>query len=1163
MQHSQYIVEFANYPSTYTGKKEFIFGGNKALDAFFYEMPPGQYTFRVSDGCDTRELKIDLKEVKDNYGGFSFSSEYVTPEKVGWIKGNISSNDNDLKPYIEPDTIYKYFQFSALSPMDIKYNMKLEMYDFPKSNNTETGGTNIKARRNDSWISFNYKFNDEFKKLPLPRTLDNYQDVWPFYYLKLKGTDDEPHKYKLKRNAEFKIKAILFSRECKNKEVLEIIPQANTNIFYYTPLKIDLYRITKDNKKEQIILKQNEINKRNGYIIYNLKPEDQGCTFKIIADDGFQRAEFNSNRKQRFTTVYSSDSRKNTYCIDKPFYSKGFHVSLNNGLQDAGTFKGFKFKLTEAPQEYLDQIKSDDKRAKIGQVYTIEKDNHIFRPLGTMDEKNEQIEIIFKEPGNYKFKFELTDPCGGHDELTGDLPVSYIKYKPTKFTPKVEPVCEGIRIYPFYGLKESFILKNGKDPSDEMAMIIWSLPGNTEVKSLKTNMTGKLEGKHPKVVSSVSSADKNYIQLPKVEGTIVLYPYPANQNAYSLSDFSDNCIDPIKINIGDHLLSYDRDKYFAYSCLDRKSGEMRICPINSVGDVMLQLYSEDPKKGGKLLKKTTRKKGDCEVFKFEGKLLEDTGGKVQDLYYLEITDSACNNVFFDYMRVYNLSPNMIKINQKGLGQNFCEGDKIVLSADNIGNDAVYEWIFPHKNEVYEVYEGRVITIDHADPKKHSGQYLLRIKNIVCNKSTYEEIAFDVSVSPTEIWWKKKAVDANWNNPQNWALKDGSDANSVPSHCSNVHIPAVVENYFPNLFSTSTHDTYGDPTCNDIYFHFGSKIGAPHFLKYKRAFVDYNFGYYSSESTNPQPLVVPEHEGANDKLMARDRYYMLSTPLKGVYTGDFDMAGYPYTYYSTNDYKRDEVGSLKLSKPLPDLNIQLSSKKKEIYDREYKTTDDLRNYGLNAFIYKVPSRKKGIGFEDQKNLDLLKGIIQLPYYEDSEKSKAYPLQKYFKDQNKSIVYYYYYKTLLPTNEYTTLDRDEKNYRFVFETDNNGIKQSSVKGSMVRNYSISIEGNQIGGGQWILIGNPYMSDIDFDKFIESNDGRFEKYYYIFTDKKWEGYCPDNPPLENKLTKNIPPLQSFVVRMAAGGSSFYISFPMEGDYNILVNPDKDLHPEVTKRV
>lgn len=108
---------------------------------------------------------------------------------------------------------------------------------------------------------------------------------------------------------------------------------------------------------------------------------------------------------------------------------------------------------------------------------------------------------------------------------------------------------------------------------------------------------------------------------------------------------------------------------------------------------------------------------------------------------------------------------------------------------------------------------------------------------------------------------------------------------------------------------------------------------------------------------------------------------------------------------------------------------------------------------------------------------------------------------------------------------------------------------VAGTSVEGYAFQLTGDT--NSELRMVGNPFMSAIDFDKLVEVNSTLIEPYYYIFTDNTWKSYYKGVTPPTSTLQKQILPLQAVVIKKKATGE---LLFPTSGNKNVLLAPNKD---------
>lgn len=89
-----------------------------------------------------------------------------------------------------------------------------------------------------------------------------------------------------------------------------------------------------------------------------------------------------------------------------------------------------------------------------------------------------------------------------------------------------------------------------------------------------------------------------------------------------------------------------------------------------------------------------------------------------------------------------------------------------------------------------------------------------------------------------------------------------------------------------------------------------------------------------------------------------------------------------------------------------------------------------------------------------------------------------------------------------------------HRFIFDGNAEGL-----------DFDLQIDGENIVAGHMALIGNPFMSHLDFDKFYEKNQAYIQDYYSVLDENATMQYYKKGA---STLTKNIAPMQAFLVEL-----------------------------------
>ncbi|WP_298887676.1 hypothetical protein [uncultured Porphyromonas sp.] len=775
--------------------------------------------------------------------------------------------------------------------------------------------------------------------------------------------------------------------------------------------------------------------------------------------------------------------------------------------------------------------------------------------------------------GKYKFEVSFFTLCGEWETETVELNVNYqsVKYeisddakdlKPQQFE-KVD--CKTMRVYPFRGAKSSkILLRNGK-PIRVYASVVQKTRPEDHPKQYVTTITSTSVDIDPN--NMYDSPDNRYVDLPWTSSNIeIKYNYERSWRD-SLPCIYESWV---TFTVEATPPTYDPEHLYTYICKSGETAYVSVLPIHTVGATLVEL--RDVKDKNKLYASETlpaTKQGGSVEFNL-------TGDKIQPEYSLYIrtgTDKCPLDNGGEIIKMNDLRGSSFIIG--AANTKYCVGDTIKLECPPVTPESKYTWIQPDGTE----HSGRKVIIGVADLPL-SGKWQLKVTAVPCDGTPAPQtVPFMLSVAPPELWWSEKAKSADWNSFDNWVDKKGKPANAIPAKCTDVHLPAVVDKFYPNLDPNKPNgksegtewEPLGEPVCNDIYFHFGSALGQPQLLtNYSRAFIDYNFGMAQSDGTIKK-LEDPNHPKAYDRILERDRWYMIATPLKNVYTGDFSLAGYPLTYQR---YLKVKFYGERPKEASFDIPMNKLGRPMVAYN--------------HALAYKVEGYHSGKkGADDHKNLDGLDGIIRLPYYENKDRAPYYPLHRYYEKwywyktdsltnistvtdsiaEPRSYFAYFDLNTLKPVTKVDSVKRDTKlDYRFLYEDDKtNAIGRTRAstgkpagEGSDIDWVEEEIEGytmmltSSSKSDKYVIVGNPFMSPISADQFFEVNKNNITRGIYIFENGAWRHY---GDPIPNSTAsdelKTIPPLQAFMVMLRLDGTP-NVYFPTAPEYSVLVDPN-----------
>ena len=403
--------------------------------------------------------------------------------------------------------------------------------------------------------------------------------------------------------------------------------------------------------------------------------------------------------------------------------------------------------------------------------------------------------------------------------------------------------------------------------------------------------------------------------------------------------------------------------------------------------------------------------------------------------------------------------------------------------------------------------------------------------------------------PSEALWIGD-VDSDWFDSDNWAnpsveiIEGGSlpALGKVPGSCTTVYIPG--SNYrgqkltetnpiknFPVLQEES------NPTCKNIVFFQGGQIGRIDLLTYERAKVQLSLPWDYEPWTNAQPhnygggYFYNFAKGYSSPDLSYGKWHMLSIPMQGVVSGDLAYGGFPFTFMQKFDVAQtgadrfgDEHAEGNWSSPFTEV-IEPFAPAEGLAFYAYSITDATlyHPFGFNTY-YKDdenPASVYGLPY----GLFCTVGIIDLPSYDHPTSLTSRRVQTYnsaTKKSNFQMVEAGHDTDGTPratfgqfTGTTYEVNRNESDYRFIIEKDGSpDYFQYPLKTSP----------------DYVLIGNPYMSSLDFDAFADQNYGNtttgWNKEYQIWNGSSFDSYVVGGPSTAG-MTKYIPPMQGFFIK------------------------------------
>lgn len=292
-------------------------------------------------------------------------------------------------------------------------------------------------------------------------------------------------------------------------------------------------------------------------------------------------------------------------------------------------------------------------------------------------------------------------------------------------------------------------------------------------------------------------------------------------------------------------------------------------------------------------------------------------------------------------------------------------------------------------------------------------------------STYNGLR--AQVHPRKTTWKRKAADTDWNNWSNWT--DGS-----PWGCTNVVIPTGATRY-PVLESWSSVDKfYGGNYCENIHFEPGAAVLNTQYLEYSRAYVE-------MEMADAMPR-------------------MISIPLQGMVTGDMfvssEMPAY-FTPLNNETYPEVRHNPLVRQQMYSRAVITATSGTNDPDSTIAATADWSRTFNAVAQPYE---QAQGIMLMVGSEGDGTSYRLRFP--------KDYTTYNYYTLSGGWVK-----KEDLPDGA------RNNNGRFTYE--GSGFTPENVRNS----FTFELR-NDKQGADYFVAGNPFMSYLDIQKFLQQNSG-----------------------------------------------------------------------------
>ena len=479
---------------------------------------------------------------------------------------------------------------------------------------------------------------------------------------------------------------------------------------------------------------------------------------------------------------------------------------------------------------------------------------------------------------------------------------------------------------------------------------------------------------------------------------------------------------------------------------------------------------------------------------------------------------------------------------------------------------------------FEDYVKLTFNPDFADNVKEGYRYVLKTSFEETNTSgtanpCHGDLLIPLYIVPEYQVWAGGA-DGNWANDDNWRRADNGELKFAttdrPTNEDNTTSQGFVPMDFTKVLMKSDSVAVlkgvakdgdlvkfsdADGHTQDIQYHLAAKVKEPPFSWFpqNRTTDIYCEPFYTN--TAKEVHFEPYSQMLNTQYLTYERawveyalesgrWYTLSSPLQGVVSGDMYLprgtakqeSPYfdPITYNNT-DYtrlapavyqqawdkaeatlyrlERDQLDNYRL----PDWERNTATANvAQALDWSYEYNDVKVPFGVNGFSVKVDVSR----IEDySKEVGVKDVLFRLP-----KDDKTYRYYMYDDEHNGS-----------QTVDLTTTVVNGKNLR---ENAGKLFTDGMPTGSM----TVTLTNNSA-DNPYFLVGNPFMSGLDLDKFFAENTG-LDKKYWILTKDSYSAGIKDGEEqwdsTDEFTTGNVAPLQAFFVKKSDGtGGTLNVTF------------------------
>ena len=402
------------------------------------------------------------------------------------------------------------------------------------------------------------------------------------------------------------------------------------------------------------------------------------------------------------------------------------------------------------------------------------------------------------------------------------------------------------------------------------------------------------------------------------------------------------------------------------------------------------------------------------------------------------------------------------------------------------------------------------TIDFTDPSLLDGNGIpqygrYELKVTLPDNPLFTPGRKQFTIHATQTRWQPQLTEdmskysSDWNEWKNWTQ-------GVPViGCTDVVIPGNAQSY-PVLSPKAADAATDINSCENIHFMTGGEVKGTEYLEYEYASVDFE--------------------------LQAGRYYMLSTPLKATYAGDYfipaEMNGSQDNDLFTKlneETSPENRFSPRIYQRLWEHSAPIQEAVENVTDGNGDVTNPTATVDVDETRWTPPFNglTQPYGFENDKNKKMVTGFSLKA---DAEDLTVTTLK--FRMPKEHNVYHYFNDKKQETDLYENINRDGKAGR-LYTDDLSGDDWNLTLNLVLDNPS-----------DYFVVGNPFMTHINIQKFLKDNPSITEL-------KVYDGNAMNSAILsDGELVSNndgtwtsIAPMQAFFARVETASTTCQINF------------------------